>query len=333
MITAKDFFNEILDRLGWPQIDSIENPSLTARHRKILRVGTRSIKTMGTLVDWPMLRKSADILTLESETSDLTAGSEQYVTTTEGSDIVTVANKVFTDTYVGRAFQVLGNSYVYLIISVPAPDQLQLHRAWIGDSLAVSPDEATFVIAMDRYALPDDFDRFSDKAASAFIPLRLEPLDAVEFASKRHAERGIVLDEPMYFTIKGTNDGETNQLVHFHPFPKYQRLLTYDYQRVHPDITSNNDKILYPDTAISVLMDAVMEVAKGDLESDDSAVQRVMERFMRGYNQNQGNAGPNARRIELRPTNETRAQFRQGAIRGKIDWGSDYFDRAEEPLP
>ena len=332
MITAKDFFNEILDRMGWPQIDSIENPSLSARHRKILRIGARGIKTMGTLVDWPMLRTSADIVTVASETSDVTAGTEQYVTTTEGSDLVTVDNIVFTDTYVGRAFQVKGNNYVYTIIGVPAPTQIQLHRAWIGDSLAPS-DEAIFVIAMERYALPDDFDRFSDKAASAFQPMRIEPLDTVEFARKRHSEPGIQLDEPAYFTVKSINSGETNQLVHFHPYPKYQRLLQYDYQRVHPDITSNNDKILYPDTAISVLMDAIMVVAKGDLEADDGAVARVMERFMSGYNQNQANAGPNARRVELRPMNDVRVQFRQGSIRAKIDWGSEFFDRTEEPLP
>jgi hypothetical protein len=332
MIIAKDFFNEVLDRLGWPQIDSIENPSLSARHRKILRLGARAIKTMGTLNDWPMLRTSADLLTVASETSDVTAGSEQYVTATEGSDLVTVDNKVFTDTYVGRAFQVSGNNYVYRIIAVPAPTQIQLHRAWIGDSLT-SADEATFTIAMDRYALPDDFDRFADKAVNAFLPFAIEPVDPTTFAQERRGSGEIAVGEPSVFTVKGTNDGKTNQLVHFNVYPESQRLVTYDYQRVHPDITANNDKIMYPDTAIVLLIDAILEIANGDMEADDAKVTRVLERFMRGYNQNQANAGPAAKRIVLYPENDTRKQFRLGIARARVDYGADFFDRTEEPMP
>jgi len=328
---AKDFTNEILDRLGWPQIDSIENPSLTSRHRKLLAIENRALKVMGTYSDWPMLRKAGSIMFVASETSDLTAGTEQYVTGIHDSDLVTVDNITFTDTYIGRAIQFSGSNYIYTIIAVPAPGQIQLHRIWVDESV-VPADQTTFTIAMEQYALPDDFDRFSDKAQNAFSPLTISPKEPREFALSVRQQSGLVLDDPRIFTVYGLNDGETNQLVHFFPYPRSQRLVQYDYQRLHPDITSNNDKILYPESAIHLLIDAILEIANGDLEADDAKVARVLERMMRNYNMQQSHLGPTANTISLRPENGIRTSFRRAGASVKIDWG-EFWDRAEEILP
>jgi hypothetical protein len=330
MYIAKDLVNEILDRLGWPQIESIEDPNLSARHRKVLRIVNRATKILGTYSDWPTLRTAGSILLVAYETSDLTAGLEQYVTATADSDTITVDNIVFDETYIGRAIVLSPQNYVYTIVAVPAPDTLQLHRPWIGDSV-VPADAATFTLASDQYALPDDFDRFSDKAQNAFQPMTIEGVDPPTFAKTRRREPGLTLDDPMVFTVYGLNAGQTNQLVHFHPYPKFQRLLSYDYQRLHPEITSNNDKVLYPVSAISILIDAILEIVNGDLEADDTKVARVLDRLMRTYNTQQSHLGPTANRVELRPTNATRIAFRRMGARVKVDWG-EQWDRAEDRL-
>jgi hypothetical protein len=333
MVLAIDFYNEILDRLGWPQLETIEDPNLTTRHRKLLRVGERAIKAMGNLNDWPMLRTAGSLVFVAAEQSDTTVvGSEQYVTATQNSDTITVANKTFDDTYIGRAITFHGSTYVYEIIGVPSANQLQLHRAYVQTSITTA-DKVTFVIAMDRYAMPADFDRLADKMSNVFNPITIEPLDPRAFSLKRRVEPGIALGDPQVMTVYGLNTGETNQLGHFHPWPKEARLISFDYQRTHPTITSNNDKLLYPDAAVHVLLDAVLEIVNSDLEADDSKMTRVLERRVREYNQQQTHAGPTAPRLELRAAN----QFRQDALRFRrygvrINWG-DYWDRASEILP
>jgi len=332
MLVAKDFYNEIADRLGWPQVDSIESPSPSTRHRKLFRLGNRVVKSMGSFNDWPMLRKSETLIFVASETSTTVAGSEQYVTLTQNSDIVTVANKTFTDTYVGRAIQFSGSNYVYRIIAVPTTaGQLQLNAIWVEASKIVA-DKVTFTIAMDQYAVPDDFDRFSDKAQNAFQPITITPVEPRVFAARRRQEPGITLDDPVICTVSGVNEGESNQLAHFQPYPKNQRMVVYDYQRIHPDITSNQDKILYPASAIEIVIDAILEIANGDFEADDTKVARVLERAMRGYNMQQSHLGPTANTIELRPANDIRVQFKKFGTAVKIDWG-EYWDRAEDILP
>lgn len=330
MIVAKDLMNEILDRLGWSQIETIEDPAITPRNRKLLRVMNRVLKVVGTFNDWPILRKSSAIILVASEESDTTSGSEQYVTATQNSDTITVANITFDDTYIGRAIAFSGSNYVRRIVAVPAPTQLQLDRIWIDDSVTVT-DEVTFTIAADRYALPDDFDRLSGNGSNAFTPLKITPISPYEFQQKRYADAGMVVDDPTFLTVYDTNTGESNQLVHFHPYPKNARILSYDYQREHPDITSNNDKVLYAGSAITLIIDATLEIANGDLEADETKVARVIERLMRMYNQRQSNLGPTAPKFELRPANDIRISFHRAGIRTRIDWG-EYWDRAEEPL-
>lgn len=330
MDIAKDIFNEIAERAGWPQIDAIESPTLSVRHRKMLRVINRVLKSLGSYTDWPLLRKSGTILLVASETSDTTAGSEQYCTLTQNSDVVTVANMTFTDTYIGRAVQFSGSDFPYRIIAVPAPDQIQLHRVWV-DTDKVVADAVTFKIAMDQYALPDDFDRLSDKGENVFSPTTITPLDPSDFAKKRRQDPGIVLDEPAFLTIKGMNPGETHKLVHFHPFPRNARIIQFDYQREHPAITSNNDKILYAASAVEIVIDAVLEIVEGDLEADDAKVARVLERLMRNYNMRQSHQGPTAKRVELRPANDIRVRTAQWSPSVKVDWG-EFWDRAEDKL-
>ncbi len=169
MQLALKIINELEDRLGYPQSDTIELPELSSEQRKVIRLLNRVLTAWTGLNDWPLLRKDGEIVFIASEVSDTTAGLEEYVTATEDSDVITVANATFDETYIGRAIQISGLQYVYRIIDVPSATTLQLNRAWIDTSITVA-DEATYCIAMDRYALPADYDRPTGRTRAFFAP-------------------------------------------------------------------------------------------------------------------------------------------------------------------
>jgi len=282
---------------------------------------------MGGLNDWPLLRAEGSIVLIGDEVSDTTSGSEEYVTATQNSTTVTVDNASFDDTYIQRAFQVVGDDYVYRIESVPTATTLVLNRAWISDSID-STDEETYKIGADRYALPTDFDRFTEDLQNYFAPYSIEPVTPREFAQRRRDGRGIEVDDPQVFTVWGLNPGQSAQLIHFDPYPDAARLLTFHYQKVHPEINSDNDKLLYPERYLEVLMDTVLEVANRDHE-DDSKVQQLLIDAITKYNQQLSNPSLGSDETPvIRPSRSIRRSIRRKYGAGKYRWDyGDAFDR------
>jgi hypothetical protein len=333
LIRAIDFINEANDRLGWPQLDSLDiaKESWTSKQRKLVALVNRVLKTMGGLNDWPLLRKDGSIVLIADEISATTSGSEEYVTATQNSSTVTIANVTLDNTYIGRAFQVSGDDYVYRILEVPTTTTIKIgigdtERGWISDSITVS-DEKTYKIGADRYALPTDFDRFTDDIHNYFSPYSIEPVVPREFAKRRRDGTGIEVDDPQVFTIYGLNDGESSQIILFDPFPDEARLLTFSYQRVHPDLNGDNDKILYAERYLEVLMDVVLEVANRDHE-DDSKVQQLLVDAITKYNQQLGNPSVNDETPVIRPARNIRKAIRRKYGGGAYRWDyGEYFDR------
>lgn len=326
MFLALELIQEIQDRLGYPQSDTIEDGSLTSEERKVLRLLNTVLKAWGGLKDWPLLRTDAEFVLVADVTSDTTSGSEQYVTATQNSKTVTIANMTaLDDTYISRAFKTSGSEYVYRIDAVPAPNQLTLNRAWIESSIT-DADEQTFTIGADRYALPENYDRATGDLRSFFAPYGIVAVGPEEFRDIRRREKGIRVGEPRYFTIYGMNEAETQELIHFHPFPDDARLLEYQYQRNHPDIDSDNDKILMPVRYREALIEMVLQLAERDYE-DDAKTQIMLADMLRAFNQ-QGSAQEITEdRKVMRPRNSVRTRIRNAYARGglSIDWG-DYFD-------
>lgn len=325
MVNALDIINEINDLLGWPQLSTIEDPDVTNQQRKVLRALNRVVRTIQGANDWPLLRRDGDLVLIASEISDLTVGTEQYVTATINSKDVTVANMTFDDTYKERAFQVGSDNFVYRIVDVLSPTKITLNRAWISPSITVS-DERTFTIAADRYGLEVDFDRPTTSIQSFFTPSTIKPINPNEFADKRRARSGIQTSDPEFWTIYDMNEGATTQLIHFHPFPSDARLLTYTYQSIHPEINSDNDKILYPQRYMEFVISAVYQRCLAAYEDTDKADKELMQMIQR-YNWQTPDITETIPR--MRQSNQVRISMNRAFGHGgtRINWGR-HFDVA-----
>ena len=332
-ILALEVLNQIADAVGWPQLDSIESPDLAPEERKLLRAFNRTIRVLVGINDWEMLRTQSSIMTLASELTDADPNgdgtdsplSRQFVTATNGSDELTVAGYSFDSTYVERAIQVGGDETVYRIKAALSETVVQLNRVFVGTSIVVA-DEKVATIGADRYALPTNFSRMVNDAANFFGPYKIRAKSPVDLRQRRYRDRGIVDGDPDMFTVFGMNSGETNQLIHFHPYPENQRILEYDYIRQHPVINSDNDKILFPDRIIEPIINACVEVIKRQYD-DDNRIELALGAAMKSYNEQMSNPGINASHLEMRPDVSVRTSIRRGFGRrgGFIDYG-DYFD-------
>lgn len=325
MVNALGIINEINERLGWPQLRTLEDPTVTNEQRKVLKVMNRVVRTVQGVEDWSTLRRSGTMTLVASETSDLTSGLEQYVTATKNSKNVTVDNMTFDDTYKTRAFTVGSDEYVYRIVKVLSPTEIVLNDAWISDSITAS-DERSFTIASDQYALPVDFDRPIDDFTSFFGPHKIRPANYLEFQELRVRDVGIVKGEPAVFTIYDLNEGQTTEILHFHPYPENARLLPFVYQCVHPEINSDNDKILYHQRHMEFLIDAVYQICL-DAYEDSAKADRTLIEMMRNYNWQTKDITDTIAR--MRPANNTRTSMQRAYGFGglRINWGRA-FDRA-----
>lgn len=329
MPLALDILNEIADRLGWPQVETVEGATLGSETRKLLRLLNRVLGTLSGLDDWPMLRTQAEIVLVGDVVSDTTSGSEQYVNATINDATVTVDNFTsFDETYVGRAFQVDGDDYVYRIESINSPSSIELNRAWVSATIATA-DTKTFVIGTDRYALPEDFDRPVDDYNSFLAPYGVDPVSPEEMAKRRRQRGGdIRVGEIEVYTVFGTNEAQTQELLHFDPWPDAARLITYDYIKQHPVIDSDNDKILYPRRVVEVIIDMILQLAYRDYE-DDQRMQQTLVEMIQKYNQSIGKKTVTQNKRVMTPDGRTRKDiyraYRSGG--GNVDWG-DTFDRA-----
>jgi hypothetical protein len=322
MINALDFLNELCDRLAKPQFETLEVSQFKAHHRKLLTLLNRVLQTVGAYNDWPLLRTEGSIVVLDSLTTD--GDSSEYVTATQNSTALTVAGQSFDETYIGRAIQVNGDDYIYRIAAVTSPTGLTLDRAWVNANLVVA-DEKVATIAMDRYALPSDFGRPVDDWQSFFAPYNIEPRSANEFREVRRRERDIRLGEAEVYTKFGMTDNEAAEMVHFHPWPETARILRFEYQKNHPVIDSDQDKILYPLTYLEALLDVCLHLANRDYENSTKAQQALLD-SIRSHNMQQSNPGATDPTIRIEPMGETRIQIKEayGDTVTDIDWG-DWF--------
>ena len=323
---ALDVLNELADRLRWPQMDTIENATLTKQQRKLLRLMNTVLKAMSGTNDWPMMRKEGTIVLVASELSDTTSGTEQYVTATQNSDTITIANMTaLNQSYIGRAIQVSTDQYIYRIVDVPSASTLKLNRAWVSDSITAA-DEATFTIAVDRYALPDDFDRPTDSFESFFAPYGIEPIGVEEFQMRRR-RRGyqMQLDEPSVYTVFGLNEGQTAEILHFDPWPESARMLVYTYIQVHPDIDSDNDKILFPPKYREVIIETILQLALRDYE-DSAKAQATLNDLLRQYNQLMSAPSVTEQALVIRPDKSIRQSIRRSFGNGglRVNWGTTF---------
>jgi len=184
-------------------------------------------------------------------------------------------------------------------------------------------------MAMDRYALPKDFDSPAGKWQDFLSSYKVFPRDPNGFREKRQASgNNLTYDDPKYFTVHGIDPTQSYQVLHLHPWPKQQTLMVYDYNRMHPDIKVDKDLILFPPTNLSVIIEAVIYFSDRDFE-DDPRFQSALQEFITQFNHTKGRAKLTDPIRRLAPGVYGRArpvqQLRGG---GRLDYG-DAFDRVD----
>lgn len=339
MITGLGLLNEIEDRLGWRQTETIER-DLEKRTRKLLRMLNRVLKTVPAADNWPLLRTTGTLLTQaptdQSILVDLTNGSTTVtVSSYEAARAAAAGESLFEfeTKHKEWAIQFGTNSPIYRIEKVVLPNEITLNRAWVGTSAAptsASDDTTQMVLAMDRYTLPEDFDRPSGSWKDFLSTYNVQPVGAEKFAEKRRSRgSNIRYGDPDIYTVYGLDPSSTYQVIHFDPWPDQTTMMEYNYQRTHPEIEVDADRILFPASNIALVIEAVLYLAKRDYE-DDVSMQEVLAEFVRQFNTIQGQSKVTDDRKLITPGMRQRGySLRQRRGRGvRYDYG-DHFDRVD----
>lgn len=329
MTRGLDIINEVEDRLGWRQTDTLEG-TLRPESRKLLRLLNRVLRALQRADDWPLLREDGDILTIAGlEGSD-------YFLLSNGNKLIRLGSGAsgdleFDDTFINRAIQIGSHETVYRIEEVTSGNAVKLNRPWLGDNSTggLVGEELSYKIAQDQYALPEDFDRPTGKWQSFLAPYGVYPLGPEKFREQR-IERGgkILVANPDYFTIYGTASDSDRYVLRLDPFPKYQQLLTFSYQRNHPEVRDDNDKVYFPLSYEDVVIEAMLYLANRDYE-DDAKMQVVLRDYMRVLNGALGNPSVAEEMLQMTPdSRHRRAQRAKWGTGVRVNWGS-LFDRAD----
>lgn len=271
--TALSLINEIEDRLGWRQSDTIEGNGISSNTRKLKQLTNRVIFSLQSLQEWPMLREDAEIITVAAYTTGT-------VDVTNLSATVTGTTTVWDESFKGRAIQVDGDEYIYRVKSVESATSLTLSRIYLGATELLG----SYTIAQDLYSLPEDLDRPVDDWQGFFAPYSLEFTGDHTMAMRRRNRGGnILLGEPNAFTLEGLDDELSARLVRLDPFPENQRMYAFRYMKNHPTLDGDNDRVLFPVRAEGVIIETVMRLSYRDFE-DDGRMQITMRDMLMEQN-------------------------------------------------
>jgi hypothetical protein len=323
MITGLALINEVEDRLNWRQTDTLEG-TLRPETRKLLRLLNRVLASMQTLDDWHLLRADGDLQLVPADEStayfEVTSGS---ATVELGASEATLA---FTDSMKGRAITIGSHATIYRIKRVVNPQKLELNRPYLGDTLTEVDDGlVAYQIVQDRYSLPADFDRPTGGWENFFGSSTIDAVGPERLLEVRRGRGGaLITGDPDIFTVYGLDDSETFQTVHFDLYPKEARILNFTYQKDHPKIETDEDRVLFQRSHEAIIIEAMLQLANRDYE-DSAKVEAVLRDFLRTLNQAQGAGNVAQDRMRLTPNGRHRQQqFLKWGRRGRIDWGSTF---------
>ena len=332
MLKGLEVINEVEDRLGRAQTKTLEG-DLPSDSRKILRLLNRVLSTMVAAETWPMLREEGTLLTQ----APLDQGT--LVELTNGSTTVTIsafeAARAAAAGETPISFEVshktwaitFGNGQpIFRIASITSPLIVELNRPWIGTTVtpASADDDVTQVIvAQDRYALPEDFDRPTGKWTDFLASYSVMSSGPEAFAKQRRKDgKAIKYSNPQWYTVYGTDPSQAYQVLHLHPWPKEQTMMEFHYQKQHPAIKVDSDIVLFPTSQMVVVVEAMLYLANRDYE-DDSRFQVAMDEFFRQFKNVKGQNSSVSDKKQLTP-HVIRARSVRQMHRSGIRW--DYGD-------
>jgi hypothetical protein len=334
---ALDVLNLVCDHLGWKQLPTIEDEdTLPKDSRKMVRALNRVLRVMSNVQDWRFLRVEGEIITTAEYTTG-TARMTNASTAVTGRDDTSITGTLlptWTTAMVGRAFVASGTPLVYRIVAVNSATSLTLNRAWQGDTTdgSATPD-LNYQILQDRYDLPDDMDRPIEDRWSLFREQSVWPVfvrDA-DFVRDRRDTRApdATQDDPDAVTLWDMDSQGEHRVAILDPFPRFQRVITFPYMRIHPVIDRDIQRILYPPRYEEVIVDAVTFLLQAGPD-DDNRTDLALGEFLRQRLEAASAREIGQKRLRLTPSKERvvqqQAKFRRNGVR--VDWGS-YFDRVD----
>lgn len=326
MITGLALINEVEDRLGWRQTETLEGTQ-RPETRKLVRLLNRVLASMQTLDDWPFLREDGTLQLAAAETGDAYFElSNASATVTLGASETTLS---FDDTYKNRAIQLGSHATIYRIKKVVSTTEIQLNRPYLGDDWTDADGTLAYKIVQDRYTLPENFDRPTGDWANFFGNPGLQAIGPEEMLSRRRERANtLLLGDPDFFTVYGLDDSETFQVCHFDPYPENTRILSFTYQKNHPEIETDEDRVLLPKSHESIAIECMLQLANRDYE-DSQKTQLVLQDMIRTINQAQGSGNVSHDRMQLSPNGKHRmahhSRWRGGT---RYDYGAA-FDQIE----
>lgn len=330
---ALDILKDIADQLGWPQPTTVENEAqLPKETRKLLRSMNRVLRAMSSINDWHFLRAEGTIQLVaayETGTMRMTNGS----TSVSGQVDSSSNSPTWTSSHVGRAIVISGHPVVYRVASVASATSLTLDKAFVGTTSdgGTTQDDYTYKIVQDRFDLPTDFDRPVSDTWTRYDGTSSSPIAVVEpeeVAEARRERSSYSTGDPTKVTIWRHDDQGEHRVAVFDPYPDTLRLVAFEYQKLHPKIELDNQRVLFDQRREDLIMSGVEYLILRGPEDDQRAQLLLTE-----YLQNQ-NIAVSKDEIGTKRTRITHSQERALRERGKwqrrgrrINWGA-YFDKA-----
>ena len=331
---ALEVLQDIADQLGWVQPTTVENADLLDKDdRKLIRAFNRTLRVLSGIEDWHSLRTDGEI-TLTAEYTTGVARVTNGSTAVSGiSSPTTGLSPTWTNAMVGRAFIVAGHPVVYRVASVTGQFALVLDRAYVGTSTngtTTAPD-AEYHIVQDRYDLPTDFDRPVDEDWTRYDTSSKATVRVVspkEVASRRKARPSDSVGDPDVVTLWKQDEQGEHRVAVFDRYPNTARVIRFEYQRQHPLIEDDTQRILF-DMKTEEMIQAGVEYLILRGPDDDAKAGMMLGEFLRERMDAvaKGEIGKQRTRLTISQARAIRERTKWSRKGRRTDWGS-FFDRA-----
>lgn len=271
MIKALDMVNQINQAKNWKILTTLEVSPLPLESQKTLQALNHVGQMLGRFIYWRFLHTRGNIRTVP-------AYSTGTVQATNGSNQIVGDSTIWTPDMVGRAFKVNGFEELYRITAVTSIVSLTIDQLYNGDSKS----DAGYVIAQDRYKVPEDFDlelgvfNFKD-------PRRIDIVNPERFDEHRFSGRtfgstvALTTDTPTVATFE--TDGDGHNVLVVDPFPDEAIMLHFTYYRMLQKLKRDEDFWPFPPYIEAVLMDGALYFLSRDAADDQRALAQLNQFF------------------------------------------------------
>jgi len=318
---ALEVLQDIADQLGWVQPSTLENADLLDKDdRKLVRAFNRVLRVLSGIEDWHFLRAEGEItLTAVYETGTVACSQDAAAVTGTGT--------TWTNAMEGRAFIFATHPLVYRIASVDSATTLTLDRAYVGETVT----ESEYQISQDRYDLPQDFDRPVDEDWTRYDDSSKATIRVVspkEVALRRRTRPSDSTGDPDVVTLWQQDTVGEHRVAVFDRYPDSARVVRFEYQRQHPLIEDDTQRILF-DMKTEEMIQAGVEYLILRGPEDDARAGMMVGEFLRERMDAVAKSEIGKQRTRLSVSQERAIQQRTkwGRKGRRTDWGS-YFDKA-----